>query len=89
MIDTVYQFFFISEKVHSAGRVLGNRSVLYKYVNPNLVAIAVLDSLHSVLQIYFIDAVSGYIVYSGKQNKVSTFIFFKVENFCNYFQSLY
>lgn len=27
------------EHVHSQGRVLGDRSVLYKYVNPNLVAI--------------------------------------------------
>ncbi|CAG9539340.1 unnamed protein product [Cercopithifilaria johnstoni] len=59
------------QKVHSAGRVLGNRSVLYKYANPNLVAIAVLDSVHSTLQIYLIDAVSGYIVYSGKQNKIT------------------
>ncbi|VBB32062.1 unnamed protein product [Acanthocheilonema viteae] len=59
------------QKVHSAGRVLGNRSVLYKYVNPNLVAIAVLDSIHSVLQIYLVDAVSGYIVYSGKQDKIT------------------
>lgn len=28
-----------TERVHSQGRVLGDRSVLYKYVNPNLVAI--------------------------------------------------
>ncbi|KAJ9575487.1 hypothetical protein L9F63_007645 [Diploptera punctata] len=27
------------EKVHSQGRVLGDRSVLYKYINPNLVAV--------------------------------------------------
>lgn len=27
------------EHVHSQGRVLNDRSVLYKYVNPNLVAI--------------------------------------------------
>jgi hypothetical protein len=27
------------EKVHSPGRVLGDRSVLYKYINPNLVAV--------------------------------------------------
>lgn len=26
------------EHVHSQGRVLGDRSVLYKYINPNLVA---------------------------------------------------
>lgn len=27
------------EKVHSQGRVLADRSVLYKYVNPNLIAV--------------------------------------------------
>lgn len=27
------------EKVHSQGRVLADRSVLYKYINPNLIAI--------------------------------------------------
>lgn len=28
-----------NEHVHSQGRVLNDRSVLYKYINPNLVAI--------------------------------------------------
>lgn len=28
-----------TEKVHSQGRVLTDRSVLYKYINPNLVAV--------------------------------------------------
>ena len=36
MIDFVL---FFAEHVHSQGRVLGDRSVLYKYLNPNLVAI--------------------------------------------------
>lgn len=36
------------EHVHSQGRVLSDRSVLYKYVNPNLIAIATfsLDAIH-------------------------------------------
>lgn len=36
------------ERVHSQGRVLGDRSVLYKYVNPNLVAVVTqgTDTLH-------------------------------------------
>ncbi|KHN87674.1 ER membrane protein complex subunit 1 [Toxocara canis] len=59
------------QRVHSPGKVLGDRSVLYKYSNPNLVAIAVLDSTHSVLHIELIDAVTGYVVYKGKQPKVS------------------
>jgi hypothetical protein len=29
----------ISEHVHSQGRVLGDRSVLYKYLNPNMVVV--------------------------------------------------
>jgi ER membrane protein complex subunit 1 len=28
------------ERVHSQGRVLADRSVLYKYVNPNLIVVA-------------------------------------------------
>lgn len=28
-----------TERVHSQGRVLSDRSVLYKYINPNLVAV--------------------------------------------------
>uniref|UniRef100_F1KV51 ER membrane protein complex subunit 1 n=1 Tax=Ascaris suum TaxID=6253 RepID=F1KV51_ASCSU len=59
------------QRVHSPGKVLGDRSVLYKYSNPNLVVIAVLDSSHSVLHIDFIDAVNGYVVYKAKQAKVA------------------
>lgn len=35
-----FNFIFLVEPVHSQGRVLGNRSVLYKYANPNLLAVA-------------------------------------------------
>ena len=31
--------FCFTEHVHSQGRVLGDRSVLYKYLNPNLVVV--------------------------------------------------
>lgn len=55
------------EHVHSQGRVLSDRSVLYKYLNPNLVSVATLG-LHSVhktvLNVYLIDVVSGVIVFS-------------------------
>lgn len=36
------------EHVHSQGRVLNDRSVLYKYINPNLIAIATQgpDAIH-------------------------------------------
>lgn len=60
------------EKVHSQGRVLLDRSVLYKYVNPNLVALATLtyDAVHkNVLSVYLIDGVSGLVVYSVSHKK--------------------
>lgn len=36
------------ERVHSQGRVMPDRSVLYKYINPNLVAVFTLakDDVH-------------------------------------------
>ncbi|XP_018323035.1 ER membrane protein complex subunit 1 [Agrilus planipennis] len=57
-----------SEIVHSQGRVLGDRSVLYKYVNPNLIALSTLtdDPLHkNVHTFYLIDGVSGLVIYSA------------------------
>ncbi|XP_037025633.1 ER membrane protein complex subunit 1 isoform X2 [Bradysia coprophila] len=55
------------EHVHSQGRVLNDRSVLYKYINPNLVAVATQgpDSIHKyVLNIHLVDVVSGAVVQS-------------------------
>ncbi|XP_030373597.1 ER membrane protein complex subunit 1 isoform X2 [Scaptodrosophila lebanonensis] len=61
------------EHVHSQGRVLGDRSVLYKYINPNLVAVITQapDALHkSILNLYLIDVVSGSIVFTMTHRKV-------------------
>nr|CAD7196530.1 unnamed protein product [Timema douglasi] len=55
------------ERVHSQGRVLGDRSVLYKYVNPNLVAVVTQapDPVHKyLLSIFLVDVVSGAVVFS-------------------------
>ncbi|XP_055375524.1 ER membrane protein complex subunit 1 isoform X2 [Condylostylus longicornis] len=60
------------ENVHSQGRVLGDRSVLYKYINPNLVAVVTqgLDSIHKyVLNVHLVDVVSGSVVYSLTHKK--------------------
>uniref|UniRef100_A0A1B6DQ56 ER membrane protein complex subunit 1 n=1 Tax=Clastoptera arizonana TaxID=38151 RepID=A0A1B6DQ56_9HEMI len=62
------------EKVHSQGRVLGDRSVLYKYINPNLIAVAtqIEDPIHkNVLSVYLIDAVSGSIIFSTVQKRAT------------------
>ncbi|KAI5748977.1 hypothetical protein M8J76_003773 [Diaphorina citri] len=51
------------EKVHSQGRVLYDRSVLYKYLNPNLVAVAT-HTPDNVLSIHLVDVVSGALIES-------------------------
>ncbi|OXU30919.1 hypothetical protein TSAR_001886 [Trichomalopsis sarcophagae] len=55
------------ERVHSQGRVLGDRSVLYKYINPNLVAVVTqgTNGAHkNTLNLYLLDVVSGSMVFS-------------------------
>ena len=41
------------EHVHSQGRVMADRSVLYKYINPNLIAVATQgpDNIHKCMEI--------------------------------------
>ncbi|CAG8567158.1 11512_t:CDS:10, partial [Dentiscutata heterogama] len=58
------------EKVASLGRVLGDRSVLYKYLNPNIVAVATL-SPSSSLDFYLIDIIKGSILYHAAHENVS------------------
>ena len=56
----------LDEHVHSVGRVLGDRSVLYKYLNPNLIAFASVseDTLKPSTFIYIIDGVTGKLLVS-------------------------
>jgi len=52
--------------VASLGKVLGNRNVLYKYLNPNILAVATVkphEIYTSVLSIYFIDTVKGSVIH--------------------------
>ncbi|XP_038602282.1 ER membrane protein complex subunit 1 isoform X1 [Tachyglossus aculeatus] len=62
-----------SEHVHSQGRVMGDRSVLYKSLNPNLLAVVTESTdLHherTFIGIYLIDGVTGRIVHSSVQKK--------------------
>jgi outer membrane protein assembly factor BamB len=59
-----------NQKTHSQGKVLGDRAVLYKYVNPNLVAALSFDSETSVLSVYMIDAFTGQILHTARHSKV-------------------
>ncbi|XP_017885451.1 ER membrane protein complex subunit 1 isoform X2 [Ceratina calcarata] len=55
------------ERVHSQGRVLGDRSVLYKYINPNLIAIVTEGVGHAqknTINLYLLDVVSGAMIFS-------------------------
>ncbi|XP_050312086.1 ER membrane protein complex subunit 1 [Anthonomus grandis grandis] len=61
-----------SERVHSQGKVLYDRSVYYKYVNPNILAVATVtpDPIHrSVVTIFLIDGVTGFITYSASHKR--------------------
>ncbi|KAF7239329.1 ER membrane protein complex subunit 1 [Varanus komodoensis] len=62
-----------NEHVHSQGRVMGDRSVLYKSLNPNLLAV-VTESTdthqeRTFIGIYLIDGVTGRIIHSSVQRK--------------------
>ena len=63
----------LTEKVSSLGRVLGDRSVLYKYLNPHLAAVATFSSSTDPksLSIYLIDIVKGSILYHAVHENVS------------------
>ncbi|XP_063487775.1 ER membrane protein complex subunit 1 isoform X26 [Symphalangus syndactylus] len=62
-----------SEHVHSQGRVMGDRSVLYKSLNPNLLAVVTesTDAHHerTFIGIFLIDGVTGRIIHSSVQKK--------------------
>ncbi|KAL2773302.1 ER membrane protein complex subunit 1 isoform 6 precursor [Daubentonia madagascariensis] len=62
-----------SEHVHSQGRVMGDRSVLYKSLNPNLLAVVTesTDVHHerTFIGIFLIDGVTGRIIHSSVQKK--------------------
>ncbi|XP_063064520.1 ER membrane protein complex subunit 1 [Engraulis encrasicolus] len=62
-----------NEHVHSQGRVMGDRSVLYKYLNPNLLAVITesTDSHQerSFVGIFLIDGVTGRIIHEAVQRK--------------------
>ncbi|KAM4610374.1 ER membrane protein complex subunit 1 [Polymixia lowei] len=62
-----------NEHVHSQGRVMGDRSVLYKYLNPNLLAVVMestdLHQERSFVGILLIDGVTGRIIHETVQRK--------------------
>lgn len=58
------------DAVASIGRVLGDRTVKYKYLNPNTIVVAAIDDKTWTLTVYLLDTVSGQILSSAKYNGV-------------------
>lgn len=60
------------DPVASIGRVLGDRRVKYKYLNPNTMIVAATDEAASTLSTYLLDTVSGQILSSATYDGVDT-----------------
>lgn len=60
----------IHDPVASIGRILGDRSVMYKYISPNMVLLTATSA--TSLTIYVLDAVTGTILHTDHQTGVLT-----------------
>ncbi|KAK8074895.1 hypothetical protein PG997_009558 [Apiospora hydei] len=58
------------DPIASVGRVLGDRSVLYKYLNPNTLVVAGIDEASSTMTLYLLDSVSGEVLTSSTHQGV-------------------
>jgi hypothetical protein len=58
------------DAVASIGRVLGDRTVKYKYLNPNTLVIAAVNDSVRTLTVYLLDIVSGQILFSSKHEGI-------------------
>ncbi|OQE24863.1 hypothetical protein PENFLA_c009G06445 [Penicillium flavigenum] len=60
------------DPVASIGKVLGNRSVLYKYLNPNLALVTAVNEQTHTASFYLLDGVSGKILHATTQAGVDS-----------------
>ncbi|KAH8590702.1 hypothetical protein B0O99DRAFT_520944 [Bisporella sp. PMI_857] len=60
------------DPVASIGRVLWDRNVLYKYLNPNLILVTAVSDKASSASFYLLDSVSGDILYTSSHEGVDT-----------------
>ena len=60
------------DPVASIGKALGDRNVLYKFLNPNVLFVATVDSGASSAKIYVLDSASGQILYTTLHSNVDT-----------------
>ncbi|KAI1816167.1 DUF1620-domain-containing protein [Poronia punctata] len=60
------------DPIASIGRVLGDRTVKYKYLNPNTIVVATVDDKTAVMTVFLLDTVSGEILYSSAYEGVDS-----------------
>ncbi|KAJ5653286.1 hypothetical protein N7490_000289 [Penicillium lividum] len=58
------------DPIASIGKVLGDRSVLYKYLSPNLALITAVNEKNNTAGFYLLDGVSGKVLHATTQNGV-------------------
>jgi len=62
----------VHDPVASIGRVLADRRVLYKYLNPNAILVTAISEGASTASFYLLDSVSGEVLYSTTHSSVDT-----------------
>lgn len=62
----------LNDPVASIGKVLGDRSVLYKYLNPNLVLVTAVSESTRTASFYLLDSASGQLLHTMSHSDVDT-----------------
>lgn len=62
----------LQDPVGSIGKVLGDRRVLYKYLNPNLVLVTAVQDTTRTASVYLLDSASGQLLYTTSHVDVDT-----------------
>jgi hypothetical protein len=60
----------VNDPVASIGKVLGDRNVLYKYLNPNMALLVTAHESGKSASVYVLDTVSGAVIYSNTHKDV-------------------
>ncbi|KAH6643810.1 hypothetical protein C7974DRAFT_6826 [Boeremia exigua] len=62
----------VDDPVASIGNVLGDRRVLYKYLNPNLVLVTAVSESARTASVYLLDSASGQLLHTMSHSDVDT-----------------
>lgn len=62
----------VKDPVASIGKVLGDRRVLYKYLNPNLVLVTAVSESTRTASVYLLDSASGQLLHTMSHSDVDT-----------------